>query len=83
MLMRPSGRVLCWDAMEYRLYRLDRITQHIVSARDVMAEDDGDALKEAEKLCQTHAIEIWQGTRYVALIDLAGTARHPQHYLSC
>jgi hypothetical protein len=53
--------------MEYRLYRLNE-SQGIVSAQEVIARDDLDALQEAERLCETHAIEVWQGTRCVARV---------------
>jgi hypothetical protein len=56
--------------MEYRLYCMDVLTQHIVSAHDLIARDDLDALKEAERLCETHAIEIWQGARCVARVKM-------------
>ncbi|MBA2590423.1 MAG: hypothetical protein H0U98_17570 [Alphaproteobacteria bacterium] len=54
--------------MQYRLYCLDAVTQLIVSATDLVARDDLDALKKAERLCEAHAIEIWQGARRVARV---------------
>lgn len=54
--------------LEYKLYRLDGTTRHIVSIRGVVARDDLDALAEAEKLCDASAIEVWQGTRCVARV---------------
>jgi hypothetical protein len=54
--------------LEYKLYRLDGETRHIVSIKDVVARDDLDALQEAEKLCEAGAVEIWQGARCVARV---------------
>lgn len=54
--------------MEYRLHRLDGRTQHIVSATELTARDDLDALAEAEKICQANTVEIWQGARCVARV---------------
>jgi hypothetical protein len=56
------------------LYRSDGVTQHIISAKDLVAQDDLDALKEAEKLCETYAVEIWQGARCVARIKKGNAA---------
>jgi len=61
--------------IEYRLYRLDDTTQRILSAKDLMARDDLDALKEAQRLCETHAVEIWQGKRCVARVKKGNDAR--------
>ena len=50
----------------YKLYCVDGVTKRIVSAKDLTARDDLDALDQSEKLCETHDIELWHGTRYVA-----------------
>lgn len=59
--------------MEYRLYRMDDITQRIVSS-ELVARDDLDALTAAEKICDESPVEIWQGTRYVARVKQGNTA---------
>ena len=56
--------------MDYKLYCLDR-SGHIVSARDVAARDDLAALQEAEKNCEKHAVEVWQGGRRVARVKIS------------
>jgi hypothetical protein len=53
----------------YKLYRLGSGTQRIVSVKDVIALDDLDALRDAEKICNADAIEIWQGARCVARVS--------------
>ena len=55
--------------MEYKLYRLDN-SGHIVSGRDVVADDDLTVLQEAEKDCERYAVEIWQGARRVARVKI-------------
>jgi hypothetical protein len=47
---------------------LDR-DDHFISARNFSAKDDLAALDEAEKLCQSNAIEIWSGVRKVARVN--------------
>ena len=54
--------------MDYKLYGLDR-SGHIVSGKDVIAPDDRAALQEAEKACEKHAVEVWQGARRVARVE--------------
>ena len=68
--------------MEYKLYRLDGATQHIVSAADLIARDDLDALEKAEKLCEIYAVEIWQGERRVALVKKGNAALNESDYNS-
>lgn len=60
--------------MDYKLYRLDGATQHIVSAEALIARDDLDALEKAEKLCEIYAVEIWQGVRRVAQVKKGNVA---------
>jgi len=76
MLMRPASSVLSWDAMDYRLYWLDRFTEHIVSAKDLVAPDDAHALAQAQEYCDTHSVELWQGTRCVGRFEQRKTASH-------
>ena len=54
--------------LEYKLYRLDSTAHHIICAKDLLARDDLDALREAEMICNESAVEIWQGTRCVARV---------------
>jgi hypothetical protein len=66
MLVRSSGGVLrC--SIDYRLYCLND-AMHVVSRQEIAAADDLAALKEAKKYCQEHAVELWQGARYVARV---------------
>ena len=67
--------------MEYRLYCLDE-TQHIIVARGIVVLDDLAALREAEALCEEHAIEIWQGTRRVAHVAKGGAAQEAPEHIS-
>ncbi|MDB5740762.1 MAG: hypothetical protein JWP16_1802 [Alphaproteobacteria bacterium] len=55
--------------MEYKVYCLDD-KQRIASARDIVARDDLAALQEAERFCETSAIEVWQGARRVARVKM-------------
>ena len=57
------------EITEYKLYSLDE-TGHIVSAKDLLAHDDLAALREAETACQKNAVEVWQGARRVARVNL-------------
>jgi hypothetical protein len=54
--------------LEYKLYRLDSAAQHIICAKDLLARDDLDALREVEKICNVSAVEIWQGARRVGRV---------------
>jgi hypothetical protein len=56
--------------MEYKLYSLNA-AQHIVGARDLIARDDLDALKEAGRFFNAPAMELWAGTRCVARLEKA------------
>jgi len=56
-------------SMEYRLYCLDE-KDHIVSARNFLAHDDLTALQEAEAGCEKNAVEVWQGARRVARVNM-------------
>lgn len=52
---------------KFEMRFLDRL-QVAILRRDYAARDDLDALGEAQRLSSTHAIEVWQGTRRVALV---------------
>jgi hypothetical protein len=52
---------------EYKLYFLDR-KNVVILAQDFVGRDDLDALDEAERLSKTHTIEVWSGSRKVALV---------------
>ena len=62
--------------MEYRLYCLDE-KDHIVSARNFVAHDDLTALQEAEAVCQKNAVEVWQGRRRVARVNIGNAPLEP------
>jgi hypothetical protein len=53
---------------QFELRFLDRLEVPVV-VRAYAAQDDLDALKEAERLCETHTIEVWQGDRRVARVN--------------
>lgn len=51
----------------YRFYSLGW-NNRIVSAQDIDCRDDLDALEAGERASRDSAIEIWQGTRFVARV---------------
>jgi hypothetical protein len=52
---------------QFELRFLDRLEVPVI-VRAFLAQDDLAALKEAERLCKTHTIEVWQGNRRVARV---------------
>jgi len=60
--------------MEYKLYRLDDLTHHIVSARRLVAQSDLDALQQAEDFCESDTVELWHGARRIALLQKGNAA---------
>jgi hypothetical protein len=51
----------------YKFFFLDD-HGHVLRGQDHMFRDDVDALAAAEKFCNEHAVEIWQGIREVARV---------------
>jgi hypothetical protein len=51
----------------YRFLFLD-FSDVVVREQSVPALDDLEALAEAERRCQDHKIEVWQGVRQVATV---------------
>jgi hypothetical protein len=52
----------------YEIRFLDRL-EVLVVVRAYVAGNDLEALDEAERLCKTHIIEVWQGDRRVARVN--------------
>jgi hypothetical protein len=51
----------------YRFLFLD-FSDAVVREQSFAARDDLDALAEAERRCQDHKIEVWEGARQVATV---------------
>jgi hypothetical protein len=67
--------------MEYTLYSVDDVG-HVMSHRLLVARDDLAALEEAEKSCERHDIEVWEGTRRVARVKLGNAALNASDRMS-
>ena len=52
---------------QFELRFLDKLDVPVI-VRAYTAQDDLAALDEAERLCKTHTIEVWQGARRVARV---------------
>jgi hypothetical protein len=52
---------------DYRVYPLGR--RHIVGRTEIHWPDDDAALERAKNLADGHAVELWEGSRCIALID--------------
>lgn len=52
---------------QFELHFLDRL-EVIIVKRKYSAQDDLDALAEAERCSRTHTIEVWDGARKVARV---------------
>jgi len=61
--------------VDYRVYKLNR-TGAIVSGEWIDAEDEQDARDKAHALCDegTPGVELWQGTRRVAVFPCSQPA---------
>ena len=53
----------------YRLYTLDRTTDHIHGAEDFEAADDASANLEVAQRMKGSPLEMWSGDRKVARFD--------------
>ena len=58
---------------QFELRFLDKLEVPIV-IRAFSANDDLTALKEAERFCKTHSIEVWDGSRRVARVKKGNAA---------
>lgn len=67
--------------MGYTLYGLDE-AGHIASARGLLADDDLAALREAEMACDKDTVEVWQGTRRVARVNLGNAPLRSTAHMS-
>ena len=52
----------------YRMYKLADGDGHIIKGKDVMAEDDDEAMKEAVADDDCPICEVWQGTKKVGAV---------------
>jgi hypothetical protein len=61
---------------QYRLYKLNSVGR-FVSGDWIEAEDDAGAIEAAHALCDaaTPTIEVWQGSRQVAVVPCATEAQ--------
>jgi len=55
--------------MHYRLYALHESSGKILSAQDILAEDDGEAIAAGRDALAEHPFEIWCQTRRVFTCD--------------
>lgn len=53
----------------YRVYKLAEPKGRIVNGKDVLAEDDSDALDKAEQDEDCPVCEVWQGAKKVGSIE--------------
>lgn len=58
---------------QFEIRFLDRLEVPVI-IRAYIAQDDLSALKEAERLCKTHTIEVWDGSRRVARVKKGNAA---------
>ena len=58
---------------QHEFHLLDKLEVPAID-RAYLAHDDLAALKEAERLCKTHTIEVWQGDRRVAQVKKGNAA---------
>jgi hypothetical protein len=62
---------------QFEIRFLDKLDV-LVIVRAYLAQDDLAALKEAERLCKTHTIEVWHGDRRVARVKKGNAALVPE-----
>jgi hypothetical protein len=58
---------------EYRAY-LVGIDGHFVRYEPLVCMNDDDAIAQAQRLVDGHAVEVWSGSRLVALLCKKGVA---------
>jgi len=54
--------------LDYRFDHLDADGQ-LLAVDNLKAHNDVAALQAARDLCKTHALEVWQGTRRVVMLN--------------
>lgn len=59
---------------QFEIRFLDRLEVPVI-IRAFSAHDDLTALREAQRLCKTHTIEVWDGSRRVARVKKGSAAR--------
>ena len=71
--------LIWWRAYmkQFELRFLDRLEVPVV-VRAYMARDDLAALNEAQRLCITHTIEVWEGPRKVAPVKKGNAPLVPE-----
>ena len=52
----------------YRLLDVDDTGFVLPAQREIMADDDGDAVRKVYELLKGHAVEIWNGRHYVCTL---------------
>jgi hypothetical protein len=57
----------------YRVYTLGE-DGHIVRRADIDCPHDEAAVERAQNLADGHAVELWEGTRLIALINKDGSS---------
>ncbi len=62
---------------QFELRFLDQLEVPVI-VRACTAQDDLEALNEAERLCKNHDIEVWHGDRRVARVKKGNAARVPE-----
>jgi len=62
---------------QFELRFLDRLEVPVI-VRSYIALDDLEALNEAERLCETHTIEVWDGDRRVARVKKGNAPLVPE-----
>jgi hypothetical protein len=60
----------------YRVYALGE-DGHIKGRTEIDCPDDDAALERAKNLVDGHAVELWEGSRCIALIDKDGSSKPP------
>ena len=53
---------------DYRVYTL-REDGHIVRRTEIHCPDDEAALERAKNIADGHAVELWEGSRFIVLIE--------------
>lgn len=49
----------------FRIFYVDAVSGHITGSQDVIADDDLDAIRQAEEYRTGSAMELWSGTRRI------------------
>jgi hypothetical protein len=62
---------------EYRAYTVG-LNGHFIGFDAFECSDDPEAIKMAKRMIDGHAIELWQGERFVVRLESPGEVRPPQ-----